>query len=98
VVKRAALTRRDLAEILSQGWPLVTATYLPLAALILTSALGGSVAVSINVALVVATTLLVVVGWIVSRASGVRGVRLLGSTAISAAFGLVMISLKNLLH
>ena len=98
LVKRAALSRHDFEEVFAQGWPLVTASYLPLAALVLISALGGSVAVSINTALAVATLLLVAAGWTVSRASGVRGGRLWVSTAISAGFGLVMIALKNLLH
>ena len=98
LVKRAALSRHDFEEVFAQGWPLVTASYLPLAALLLASALGRSVAFSINTALAVATVLLVVAGWTVSRASGVRGGRLWVSTAISAGFGLVMIALKNLLH
>jgi hypothetical protein len=66
--------------------------------LLATGALGASVFVAINVSLAVATVLLVGAGWTASQASGLRGWRLLTSTAISALFGLSMVALKNLLH
>ncbi len=83
---------------LSQGWPMVSASFIPLGALLAMGALGASVFVAINVSLAVATVLLVGAGWTASRASGLRGWRLLTSTAMSAVFGLTMVALKNLLH
>jgi hypothetical protein len=77
---------------------MVSASFLPLGTLLLMGALGASVFVAVNVSLAVATLLLVWAGWTASRASGMRGWRLLTSTAVSAVFGLTMVALKNLLH
>jgi hypothetical protein len=103
VLARHAVTQTPLGwtgirMILGQGWPMVSASFVPLGALLLAGALGGSVFVAVNVSLAVATVLLVGAGWTVSRASGMRGWRLVVSTAVSAFFGLTMVALKNLLH
>lgn len=97
-VKQMPLGRSEIRAILSQGWPMVSASFVPLGTLVLMGALGASVFVAINVSLAVATVLLVWAGWTVSRASGMQGWRLLTSTAVSAFFGLTMVALKNLLH
>ena len=97
-VTQAPLSRADIQAILSQGWPLVSASFIPLATLLLMGALGASVFISINVSLAVATLLLVWAGWRASRASGMRGWRLVISCGTSALFGLAMVALKNLLH
>jgi hypothetical protein len=88
----------DIRAILSQGLPMVSASFIPLGTLLLMGALGTSVFVAINVSLAVATLLLVWAGWTASRASGMQGWRLILSTAVSAVFGLTMVALKNLLH
>jgi hypothetical protein len=100
---RHAVTQTPLGwpgirSILSQGWPMVSASYIPLATLWVLGALGASVFVAVNASLAVATLLLIWAGWTASRASGLRGWRLLTSTAMSAAFGLSMVALKNVLH
>ncbi|HEY5249948.1 MAG TPA: hypothetical protein VIJ15_16025 [Dermatophilaceae bacterium] len=88
----------DILAVLSQGWPMVSASLVPVATLLVTGVLGMSVFAAVNISLAVATLLLVWAGWTASRASGLRGWRLLISTAMSAAFGLSMVALKNLLH
>ena len=98
LMKRSSLNRADYKDVLQQGWPLVSASYVPLAVLLVAGALGASVAVAVNLALAVATGLLVVVGYLASKASGITGRRLVASTTVTAVFGLVMIALKNLLH
>jgi hypothetical protein len=103
VLARHAVTQTPLGwsgirSILSQGWPMVSASFIPLATLLLAGALGASVFVAVNTSLAVATVLLIGAGWTASRASGLRGWRLLTSTAMSAVFGLAMVALKNVLH
>lgn len=98
LAKKTNLTRSDYREILEQGWPLVSASYVPLATLLVAWALGASVTVAVNLALGVATGLLVAAGFLASRASGITGGRLLASTAVTGVFGLAMVALKNLLH
>lgn len=97
-VKQVPLGWSDTRAILGQGWPMVSASFLPLGTLLLMGALGASVFVATNVALAVATALLMWAGWTASRASGMRGWRLLTSATVSAVFGLTMVGLKNLLH
>jgi positive regulator of sigma E activity len=103
VLARHAVRQRPLGwsgilATLGQGWPMVSASFIPLATLLLAGALGESVFIAINLSLAVATALLVGAGWSASRASGLAGWRLLVSTAVSAVFGLTMVALKNLLH
>jgi hypothetical protein len=94
-VEQEPLGRSGIREVLSQGWPMVSASFIPLGTLLAMGALGASVFVAVNVSLAVATLLLVVAGWTASRASGLQGWRLLVSTGISAVFGLTMVALKN---
>ena len=96
--KHAALGWSGMKAILGQGWPMVSASFLPLVTLLVVGALGAPVLVAVNAALGVATVLLIGAGWTASRGSGLRGWRLVTSTAVSAVFGLVMVGLKNLLH
>jgi hypothetical protein len=97
-LKQAPLDWSDIRAILGDGWPMVSASFLPLVTLLVMGAFGAPVLVAVNVALAVAAVLLVGAGWTASRASGLRGWRLLMSTAMSAVFGLTMAGLKNLLH
>jgi len=97
-VTQTPLGWSGIRAILSQGWPMVSASFIPLATLLLMGALGTSVFVAVNTSLAVATALLIGAGWTASRASGLRGWRLLTSTGMSAAFGLSMVALKNALH
>ena len=88
-----AQVRASLATI----WPMVSASYVPLLALLVARALGADTKTAATVALVVAVVLLLVQGWAGGRASQLRGLRLLAVTLIAGAFGVVMILLKLLI-
>jgi hypothetical protein len=75
-------------------WPMVTASYVPLASLLVARVLGADTQTAATVALVVAIALLLVHGWVSGRASQLRGLRLLAVTLIAGAFGVMMILLK----
>jgi hypothetical protein len=75
-------------------WPMVTASYVPLASLLVARVLGADTRTAATVALVVAIALLLVQGWVAGKASQLRGVRLLAVTLIAGAFGVMMILLK----
>jgi len=77
-------------------WPMVTASYLPLLAVVLAKVAGASALTAANVGLVVAVVLLTVHGWLAGRAAQLQGWKLVWATSIAAALGLVMILLKDL--
>ncbi len=87
-----AYTRATLAA----RWPMVSASYVPLLALVLARAAGASVPAAANVGLAAAIVLLVFHGWSVGRAAKLQGAQLLIVTSIAAALGLVMVLLKDL--
>jgi hypothetical protein len=84
--------RASLAAI----WPMVSASYAPLLALLVARVLGADTKTAATVALVVAIALLLVQGWVGGKASQLRGLPLLAVTLIAGAFGVVMILLKLL--
>jgi hypothetical protein len=75
---------------------MVTASYLPLLAVVLAGLAGASALTAANVGLVVAVVLLTVHGWLAGRAAQLQGWKLLQATSVAAALGLVMILLKDL--
>ncbi|MEP7191837.1 MAG: hypothetical protein ABI903_03120 [Actinomycetota bacterium] len=81
---------------LARTWPMVSASYLPLLALVLARLAGASAPAAANVALGAAIVLLTFHGWSAGRASELRGWQLAGTTSIAAALGLVMVALKDL--
>jgi hypothetical protein len=81
---------------LAATWPLVSASYAPLLALVLTRLAGASASAAANVGLIVATVLLVIHGWSAGRSAQLRGWQLLAATSVAAALGLAMIALKDL--
>jgi hypothetical protein len=84
--------REDLAT----GWPIVSASFAPLAALALTRAAGASPSAAANTGVGVAIALLTLYGWSAGRAAQLSGWRLAGATSAAAVLGLVMVVLKNL--
>jgi hypothetical protein len=84
--------RASLAAI----WPMVSASYIPLLALLVARVLGADARSAATVALVVAIALLLVQGWVGGKAAQLRGMRLLAVTLIAGTFGVVMILLKLL--
>ena len=81
---------------LVSSWPMVSASYLPLLAVVLAKITGAADLTAANVGLVVAIVLLTVHGWLAGRAAQLQGWKLVIVTSIAAALGLVMILLKDL--
>lgn len=81
---------------LASSWPMVSASYLPLLALVLARLAGASAPVAANVGLAAAIVLLTFHGWSAGRAAQLRGWQLAVTTSIAAALGLVMVALKDL--
>ena len=77
-------------------WPMVSASYAPLLAVVLATVAGASALTAANVGLVVAIVLLTIHGWLAGRAARLQGWKLAGVTSIAAGLGLVMILLKDL--
>ncbi len=77
-------------------WPMVSASYAPLLALVLARLAGASALTAANIGLVAAVVLLIIYGWLAGRAAQLRGRKLLAAVSVAAALGLVMILLKDL--
>jgi hypothetical protein len=87
-----AHVRRTLAD----SWPMVSASFVPLAALILARLAGASASTAAAVGVAVAIVLLTFHGWSAGRAAQLRRWQLAAATAIAAALGLIMVILKDL--
>jgi hypothetical protein len=87
-------TRVQLRASLVGIWPMVSASFVPLLAMLVARLLGATTRNAATVGLVVAIALLVAHGWAAGRASQLRGLRLLAVTLIAGGFGVVMIVLK----
>ena len=81
---------------LGATWPMVTASYAPLLALVLARVAGASALEAANVGLVVAIALLVFHGLRAGRAAQLRGWQLFAACSVAAGLGIVMILLKDL--
>ncbi len=90
----AAIIRSSLAG----AWPMVTASFLPLVALLVARLLGASSIDAAWFALSTAVALLVVHGYGAARAANLVGVRLVAVTATAGLLGVAMIVLKALLQ
>jgi len=89
-------SRASIRDSLISTWPMVTASYLPLLAVVLAALAGAPKLTAANVGLVVAIVLLTVHGWLAGRAAQLKGRKLLFATSVAAVLGLVMILLKDL--
>lgn len=83
---------------LKEAWPMVTASYLPVASLLLARLLGASAADAALVALIVTVVLLVGHGHAAGRAAGLTGLRLGVITATAGILGIAMVILKVVLR
>jgi hypothetical protein len=88
-------TRARIAEALAETWPMVSASFVPLLALVAARLAGASALTAANAGLVAALVLLVIHGWSAARAARLRGRQLLLTTSIAVALGVVMIALKD---
>jgi MFS family permease len=89
-------SRASIGAALATTWPMVSASFAPLVALVLARAAGASALTAANVGLVAAVLLLTFHGWLAGRAAQLRGWQLFFATSFAAALGLVMILLKDL--
>jgi len=98
IVLKRRLTRAELRREFSDGWEIVTASYLPVIVLVTSSLVGTDLFGSIRNALIFSTLLLSLSGWRVGREAELPLVQHLVSMAIAGAFGVVMIALQSFLH
>ena len=89
---------RDVRRQLTTGWEIVTASTLPLVALLVVGALGADLYVAVLAGLTCSTLLLCVAGWEMGRGGKLTGPERVATTAAAGMFGVVMIVLKALLH
>jgi hypothetical protein len=89
-------TRRQVRAGLAGSWPMVSSSFAPLIALLLARLAGASAPVAAYVGIAAAIVLLTFHGWTAGRAAQLRGWRLVGTTAVAAALGLMLVTLKNL--
>jgi hypothetical protein len=89
-------TRARVRRGLAGSWPIVSASFAPLAALIIAWLAGATAAGAANAGVTVAIILLTFHGWTAGRAAELRGWQLAIATAIAAALGILMVALKNL--
>ena len=88
-------TREHVRAALATTWPMVTASYGPLLALVLARLLGASDALAADIGLGAAVVLLVGHAWAAGRAVALHGRQLAEVTCVAAALGVVMIVLKH---
>lgn len=81
---------------LARSWPIVSASFAPLAVLIVARLAGATALAAANIGVGAAIVLLTAHGWTAGRAAHLKGWQLAASTSIAAVLGLVMVALKNL--
>jgi hypothetical protein len=79
---------------LRESWPMVSASFLPSAALLLARLGGASALGAASIALVVTVILLVIHGHAAGKSAGLKGVRLTAVTAAAGLLGIVLVALK----
>jgi hypothetical protein len=91
-------TMGQVGSSLAAAWPMVSASFVPLASLFLARIAGASASGAALVALAVTLVLLVVHGFTAGRAAGLTGVRLVLVVSLAGLLGVAMIGLKVLLQ
>jgi hypothetical protein len=92
------LNATERRTVVIDGWPLVAASGIPLLLLAIEALLHIQTGVAVTIALLVNTGLLLIVGYQMGKAGGIRGIRLLGASALTGLLGIALIGLKTLLH
>ncbi len=82
--------------VFADSWPMVSASFVPIVALVVARVAGASAPNAASVGVIVAIALLTFHGWSAGRAAQLRGWQLAVTTAIAGGLGLVMVVLKNL--
>jgi hypothetical protein len=95
---RRRLTRAERRAVVVDGWPLVAASGIPLAALALEALLGIDTKLALDLTLAVNAVLLFVIGWRMGKVSGLTGASLVIAAGLAGLLGVTMIALKTLMH
>jgi hypothetical protein len=90
--------RRTISSSLVRTWPMVTASFVPLATLAVVRLVGASASAAAYAALTVTIVLLLIHGHTVGKAAGLRGIRLVVISGTAGLLGLAMVVLKVVLH
>ncbi|MEV6902722.1 hypothetical protein [Amycolatopsis sp. NPDC051372] len=90
-------SRARIAAELRATWPMVTASFGPIAALLLARLAGASPVAAANTGLAVAVVVLTYHAWSAARVARLRGAALIVTTCAAGLLGVVMILLKNLI-
>jgi hypothetical protein len=85
----------QIRRLLAGGWPMVSASFAPLAVLVLVRLAGASASSAATAGVGAAVVLLTVHGWSAGRASQLRGWQLAGATSTATVLELVLVVLKN---
>ena len=88
----------QVSSSLSSAWPMVTASFVPLASLLVARLLGASASQAADIALYVSIALLVIHGHAAARVAELRGIRLALVSATAGLLGLAMVLLKVILQ
>jgi hypothetical protein len=83
---------------LRESWPMVSASFLPLATLLVARVCGASTLGAASIALVATVILLVIHGHAAGKSAGLEGVRLAAVTAAAGLLGIMMVALKALIQ
>lgn len=83
---------------LAESWPMVTASFLPVASIGVAVIVGASAVDAAQAALIVAVILLMIHGTTAGRAAGLTGLRLVIVTVTAALLGVAMVILKSALQ
>jgi hypothetical protein len=87
-----------LRESLAETWPILAASLVPAAILIIVQLVGGTVVAAAWTAVIVSAALLTVYSFIAGRRGGLGPIGSLVSAALGALLGLLVITLKASLH
>jgi hypothetical protein len=90
-------SRQEVRASLAVSWPMVTASLLPVASLLVARVAGASPSTAADVGLTVTIFLLAGHAWSAGRAAQLTGARLGAVTVVAALLGIVMISLKSVI-
>ncbi len=81
---------------LAGSWHMVSASFVPLLALLVARLAGATASAAATVGVLTAVALLTFHGWTAGRGAHLHGWQLATTTSAAAALGLVMVALKNL--
>jgi hypothetical protein len=89
-------TWANIRAALAGSWPIVSASFAPLLALLVARLAGASASAAATVGVLAAVVLLTFHGWRAGRGAHLHGWPPAATTSVAAVLGLVMVALKNL--